>query len=104
MDTGIEIVGVYRLRVTDELVTAMCEFLGEDQRRDAIDHLESTVLIEVAVEVDGPLDVGGFVQTIPGQHRGLAQAAYDEVYLSADGAKRLNRCPEHGAYRGVGIP
>jgi hypothetical protein len=92
----IRILGVYQVELTDDLFQHAMEMkydglkLSRRQRRQAKDsvrkELSSVVLIEVVVENrDDQFDVGDFTQL------GTEQAAYDEAFLSSDGALVLSR-------------
>jgi hypothetical protein len=102
MSSPIQVVGVYKLPVTPELVSVQAnELYGtvakltQQQRtqaeREAREQLESLVLIECLVSgADKRFDVGDFTQRQPGVDRSSWQAAYGEVFLSADGETRLD--------------
>jgi hypothetical protein len=95
----IEVLGVYSLPVTDELLQEQTDILhgsdiSGDERRNAErqcrEQLESTVLVEVLVRGrDKRFDVGGFSQPQDGVPRENWQAAWAEAYLSEDGQSLL---------------
>jgi hypothetical protein len=95
----IEVLGVYSVPVTEELVREQTDILhGEDiggtERRDAEreirEQLESTVLVEVFVRNRSEqFDVGDFSQPQGGLPRHNWQVAWAEAYLSDDGEKLL---------------
>jgi len=91
----VEVLGVYRLPVTDELVRRQCDVLygrERQQRKRARSmgecrrQLESTVLVEVLVHgVDRAFDLGDFTQREPEQPRSSWQAPWAEAYMAPDG-------------------
>jgi len=95
----IEVLGVYSLPVTDELLQEQTDILhgsdltGAERRRaegQCREQLESTVLVEVLVRAcDNRFDVGGFSQPQDGMPRENWQAAWAEAYLSEDGERLL---------------
>jgi hypothetical protein len=96
---SIEVLGVYSILVTNELVREQTDILygndlAESKRRDAErqlrEQLESTVLLEVFVrDRDERFDVGDFTQPQDGLPRDNWQVAWAEAYLSDDGEKLL---------------
>jgi hypothetical protein len=89
-DPTIEILGVYRFLVTDEVFQSQLPMYGdEDQCRH---HFSSVVLVEaVARNLDDRFNMGDFTQRIPAYPGGSAQVAYDEAVLSQDGGTLLAR-------------
>jgi hypothetical protein len=90
VEPRVQIVGVYRVQLTDRLLQQAMETkcggmrLSRRQRKRAEatvrDEISSAVLLEVLVEhADERFSVGDFGQP------GSDQAAYDEAYLSPDG-------------------
>lgn len=100
----IEVLGVYRIAVTDELVQQQADVLyGDDlppdEQAEALarcrEQLESVVLIEAQVSsADKRFRVDDFTQANPDLPRESWQAAWAEAYLSADGSKLLARWDE----------
>lgn len=101
-EPGIEVLGVYRLPVTEELFREQFDILHGEQfeglfgrmskkkraeaERQVREQLNSVVLIEAVVhERDDRFDVGEFTQPRDGVPKENWQAAYDEAFLSADG-------------------
>jgi hypothetical protein len=92
---SIEILGVYRIPVTEALFTEQFEILygfdmDAEERAEAEracrEQLESIVLVELVVNnPDERFDVGDFTQPDPGQPRENWQAPYLETYLNLDG-------------------
>ncbi len=111
-EPSIEVVGVYRLEVTDELLREQLEILfssdlPDDDRADAEEQvreqLQSTVLVEAFVRnSDETFDPGDFTQPQDDASEDEWQAAWAEAYLSADGAtlsEDLESPPESGDFR-----
>src|SRR5438552_4895138 len=102
----IEIIGVYPLRVTDELVREAMQIKWSHLKDSASrkkaaeelrnDELGSVVLVEAIIHgTDEQLDVGAFGQSRKG---GVVlgsndQVAYDEVFISEDGTAILAEAP-----------
>ena len=96
---GIQVLGVYSLPVTDDLLREQTDILyGSDltdaKRREAErecrEQLESTVLVEVLVkDRDERFGVGDFSQAQDDVPRDRWQAAWAEAYLSEDGETLL---------------
>ena len=95
----IEVLGVYRLRVTNEMFReqfrilygrdAAVWFPGKNERR-CREWLESAVLIEVMVSNrDERFDMGAFTQRRDDLPRESWQVAWAEAFLSADGTARV---------------
>lgn len=92
----IELIGIYQLPVTDELVAAQAEWWPcKDEKpslaqcAEARELLEFTVLVEVLVSaVDANYKTDDFAQENP-QPEANWQAAWAEAYLSADGQELL---------------
>lgn len=91
----IEVVGAYRVEVTDALVATAMELkyegaqLSERDRLEAERHmneeLKGAVLLELIVrDRDASFDVGDFGQATSDQ------APYDEVFLSEDGTSVIS--------------
>ena len=110
MPGSIELIGVYQLPVTEELVAKQAELsYGEafspEQRAQVRELLESAVLVEVLVsDADADFNVGGFMQENPELPPMNWQAAWAEAFLSADGdrllAERWNPLPPgHTTFR-----
>lgn len=95
----IEVLGVYALPVTDEMLQEQTDILhGSDlsgaERRQAEaqcrEQLESIVLVEVLVRgCDMRFDIDEFSQPQDGVPRENWQAAWAEAYLSEDGETLL---------------
>jgi hypothetical protein len=97
----IDVLGVYRPRITDEMFREQFRILygrdasasnpGKDER-DCRKTLESAVLIEVLVnDRDDRFDVGHFTQRQDGVARENWQVAWAEAYLSADGTALVGK-------------
>lgn len=94
----LEVIGVYRLPVTPELLARQIKELVSPrmtsaQQRQTNEHirrqLESVVLIEVLVEnADDRFSCDDFTQPLVGVPRSSWQAAYREALLSADGRRK----------------
>jgi hypothetical protein len=92
---AIDVVGVYSLPVTDDLVREQTDILHgsdlsgaarEDAERRCREQLESTVLVEALVEDrDERFYLGDFIQAQDGVSRENWQTAWAEAYLSEDG-------------------
>ena len=109
----IEVLGVYSLSVTDELVREQMEILYGDEmsatervqaERRCREQLDSTVLVEAAVRHrDTRFSASDFTQPIEGVPEAEWQAAWAEAWLSADGeALQVDRWrdpPETGDLR-----
>ena len=95
-EPSVEVIGVYRVRVTDALIQERVQY---SYSRDAVatrdgcsaverecrDFLESIVLVEALVRNrDGRFDVGDFTQRV-GDTRDNWQVAYAEAFLTPDG-------------------
>lgn len=97
----MEVIGVYQLPVTEELVDEQARILyGEDlhgeEWRGALEQtreqLQSTVLVEILVlHPDERFSVRDFGQPVPGESRDNWQVAWAEGFLSADGFAILGR-------------
>jgi hypothetical protein len=95
----IEVLGVYRLRVTEDMFREQFRILyGQDpsasnpgpNERDCRESLESVVLIEVAVSHrDGRFAMRDFTQRRDDLPRDSWQSAWEEAFLTADGINRL---------------
>jgi len=92
----IQVLGAYKVELTDELFKKAMEIkyggiqLSSAERRRAEasvrEELSSVALLEVLVSgADDQFNVGDFGQL------GSDQAAYDEAYLTADGASVISR-------------
>jgi hypothetical protein len=91
----IEVLGVYRLPVTEKLFREQFDILygyrmSKQQRAEAErqcrEQLDSVVLIEARVRNrDNRFDVGQFTQSRDGVPVANWQVAYDEAFLSPDG-------------------
>ncbi len=90
----IDVLGVYKLPVTDDLVSEQCDILyvpaSDEDRATGIAEtrklLNSVVLVEALVrDRDKRYDVADFTQPYDNLHRSNWPAAYSEVYLSLDG-------------------
>ena len=107
----IEVLGVYRIAVTDELVQEQADVLyGEnlppDKQAETLarcrEQLESVALIEALVSnLDKRFRVDDFTQVNASLPRESWQAAWAEAYLSADGSKLLARGDEPEALPAV---
>lgn len=96
----IEVLGVYRLSVTDELVREQTDILhGEDltgsarldAERECRKQLESAVLLEVLVRhADDRFKIDDFTQPAPGVSRDSWQAPWEEAWLTPDGDATLD--------------
>lgn len=95
----IDVLGVYALPVTDDLVREQIEIVygadlpdhaRQDAERQCREQLESTVLIEVIVRNrDNRFHVEDFSQPQDGVPRENWQVAWAEAYLSEDGESLL---------------
>ncbi len=89
-EARIEILGVYRLEVTDEVFQEQLPMYGDEAQCRI--HFSSVVLIEaVACDLDERFDVGKFTQPNPNYPGGYPQVAYDEAILSFDGEEMIAR-------------
>ena len=109
----IEVLGVYRLPVTEELFREQFDTLysypmSEDERAQAEcqcrEQLASVVLVEAIVHNrDERFDVGQFTQPQDGMREESWQVVYAEGYLSLDGealaVERWSKPPESGDLR-----
>lgn len=95
----VEILGIYRLPVTEELYREQFDSLY-DYEMSALERaqaegecrqqLESTVLIEaLVVDRDKRFDAGDFTQPDPDEPEGAWQVAWAEAYLTLDGESLL---------------
>ena len=92
----IEILGAYRLPVTDDLLREQFAALYEDEmpekdrlqaERNCLEQLQSTVLIEALVKNrDGRFDAGDFIQPSANTPKDEWQTAWAETYLTLDGS------------------
>lgn len=112
-DPVIEVLGVFRLNVTDELFREQLSILYPDDApgidrvaaaRDVRKQLECVVLIEVLVRNrDDRFDAGDFAQPRDGVPRSDWQVAWAEAYLSPSGeslaVERWSPPPESGDLR-----
>ena len=95
MPSEIELIGVHRLSVSEDLVRSQAALLyganfSRDQREQARHQLESAVLVEVLVSnANGDFNVADFVQENPHLPRSDWQTAWAEAFLSADGEQLL---------------
>lgn len=95
MPGKMELIGVYQLPVTDELVQSQAEVLyganpSPGQCAQARHQLESTALVEVLVtDADRNFNVTDFAQEDPSLPRANWQAAWAEAFLSSDGQHLL---------------
>jgi len=97
----IEVLGVYSIPVTMELLREQTDILyglnlagaeRHDAERQCREQLESMVLIEVLVrDIDSRFDIGAFTQPQVGVPRDNWQVAWAEAYLSEDGEKLLSK-------------
>lgn len=95
----VEVLGVYRLRVTDELIREQFEYrypcpMSDSERRQAEqqvrDQLSSVILVEAIVrDRDDRFDVSQFTQPQDGISEGYWQCAWAEAYLTDDGKRLL---------------
>jgi len=109
----IEIIGVYRLPITDELLReqfdalygyAMSDRERAQAERQCREQLESVVLIEALVQNrDTQFKVGDFTQPEDGVPESNWQAPYAEAFLTPDGGalavERWSGPPESGDLR-----
>jgi hypothetical protein len=85
---NIEVLGVYKLEVTNEVFQAQLPMYGDEEQ--CRDHFSFVVLIEVIVtDIDERFDIGHFRQ--PRLVKGSEQVAYDEALLSLDGEEVIAR-------------
>jgi hypothetical protein len=107
-DPSVEVLGVYELRVTDELFREQFEILFPDvpqNGRDAAEQeirqqLRSTALVELLVRnSDDRFSVDDFTQPDEDLQPHLWQVAYLEAYLAADGETRMDDPPDSGDIR-----
>ncbi len=95
MPKQVQLIGVYALPVTDDLVAEQTAVLfGDEPTDDDIaqvrSQLASTVLVEVLVkEADESFDVGDFAQADPNLPRENWQVAWAEAYLNENGDELL---------------
>ncbi len=91
----IELIGVYQLPLTEELVEDPAELLyggnpSLNQRAKVRHQLESTVLVEALVsDADAAFNVADFAQENSELPRANWQAAWAEAFLSVDGQELL---------------
>jgi hypothetical protein len=109
----IEVVGVYRLEITEELLQEQFEILygydvTEAERREAKEHcrnqLKSIVLIEVIVRNrDNKFNISDFTQGSEDEPVGSWQVAWAEAFLTMNGeslaVERWSDPPETGDLR-----
>jgi len=109
----IEVLGVYRLAVSDELLQEQFHILyGDDlpeweiplAKQLCVDQLESVVLIETLIkDRDSQFRVSDFTQPQDGIPRDSWQAPWAEAYLSLDGesllVKRWSEPPQDEHFR-----
>ena len=109
----IEVLGVYKLPVTDEMFREqfnamygypMSRFERVQAELQCREQLSSIVLIEVLVrDRDERFDMGQFTQAQDGVPRANWQAAWAETYLTPDGealsAERWSEPPQSGDLR-----
>jgi hypothetical protein len=104
-ESTIEVLSVYRVRPTDELIRDRieCSYPPESMatneariaaERESREFLGSIVLIEALIHNrDERFDIGDFTQRVPGTTEDNWQAAYAEAFLTPDGealvAKRV---------------
>lgn len=91
----IEIVGVYRLPVTEDSIKEQLDIVHTDRMSigerakaelQCREQLESVVLVEVRVlDRDGKFDVSDFAQSQDGVPKSYWQVAWAEAYLTSDG-------------------
>ena len=97
-EPSVEVLGVYRVQATDELIRDRVEYsYAADQKATTEDRtaaeeesrefLESIALVELLIHNrDERFDVGDFTQRVgPGPTRDNWQVAYGEAYLTPDG-------------------
>jgi len=110
---SIEVLGVYALPVTRELLQEQTDILygaeltGADRKqaeRQCSEQLKTTVLVELLVrDRDGRFRIGDFSQSQDGVARENWQVAWAEAYLSVDGESllvdRWSEPPESGDLR-----
>src|SRR3954467_1058383 len=85
----IEILGIYRPRITPELFREQDEAYGDEVETKK--HFAGLVLIEVILEdIDEKFDFIDFDQT-DAAGKSFDQVAYDEALLNSDGAELLKR-------------
>jgi hypothetical protein len=95
MSSTVQLIGVYQLPVTEELIATQAELLygGEPSPDNVVQvrqQLESTVLVEVLVSnADDAFDVSVFTQENPELPYESWQVAWAEAFLSADGQELL---------------
>jgi hypothetical protein len=112
-EASIEVLGVYRVAVTDDLLREQLDILyppeGSSVDRAAAEHqvreqFSSTVLVEALVHNrDASFDIGDFTQPDERRPHDSWQAAYAEAFLSSDGealvVDRWSPAPESGDLR-----
>lgn len=109
LEPSIEIVGVYRVPVTEELLKEQFDILYEglilskeeedEALQRCLDQLNSIVLIEIIVRNrDSRFRLDDISQADPELPRDSWQAPYDEAYLSLDGERVLSRDSEPEGY------
>ena len=109
----IEVLGVYKLRVSDDLIHNQYHLLYGDDMSDESklesmtqikDQLNSTVLIEVnVIDRDTNFNVSHFTQPVSDLPESSWQAPWSEVFLNPEGdslvVDRWSRTPENGDLR-----
>lgn len=109
----VKVLGIYRLDVTDDLVSAQCSVLHSGAEtsnlpseavREVRDQLFSVVLVEAVVENrDEHFSMDDFAQAQKGVERSHWQAAWAEAFLTLDGTslveERWSAAPEFGDIR-----
>jgi hypothetical protein len=109
----IEVVGIYRLDITEELLQEQFEILygydlTESEQREAretcLNQLKSVVLIEVIVRNrDNKFNIDDFTQGSEDEPVGSWQVAWAEAFLTMDGeslvVKRWSKAPQTGDLR-----
>lgn len=100
---SIEVLGVYRLSITEALLQEQAAILSISTR-ECKEQLESIALIEVLIKNrDAQFKCGDFTQRQVGVSRENWQAAWAEAYLSVDGealvVDRWNAPPQVDDFR-----
>jgi hypothetical protein len=107
-EPSIEILGVYHVPVTEELLREQFDILyghltTKEEKVEALqlcrEQLKSVVLIELGINnLDDKFSLNDFTQAIPGQPPENWQAPYDEAYLSPDGEAVLSHDVKQEVY------
>jgi hypothetical protein len=90
MPANLQILGVYRLDVTQEVFAEQLRMYGDEEQ--CRDHFSSVVLVEAVVDADSEqFNLIDFTQPNPAHPRVCLQVPWDEGLLSPDGETLLSR-------------